>query len=173
MDAITRRNSILTTLLASNVPISATTLASTHSVSRQLVVGDIALLRARGAEILATPRGYLIPQATSSIRHIVACVHTQEDMGCELELMVDNGCEVVDVSVEHPVYGQLVGQLHLSNRYDVAEFLRHAQEQGAKPLSHLTGGIHLHTLSCPDEACHRRTLSALEAAGFLLAGQAI
>ena len=82
--------------------------------------------------------------------------------------MVDNGCQVVDVVVEHPIYGQLTGQLHLSSRYDVQEFSRSISESSAKPLSDLTGGIHLHTLRCPSEAAFQRVRSALEAEGFLL-----
>lgn len=66
--------------------------------------------------------------------------------------MVDNGCTVLDVVVEHPVYGQLSGQLQLSSRYDVAEFIRRVEKEQATPLSALTGGVHLHRLRCPDEA---------------------
>ena len=82
--------------------------------------------------------------------------------------MVDNGCTVVDVSVEHPIYGQLTGQLHLSSRYDVGEFVRRVGEPGAQPLSLLTGGVHLHTLRCPDEAAFQRVRDALARAGLLV-----
>ena len=89
-------------------------------------------------------------------------------MARELEIMVDNGCQVVDVVVEHPLYGQLTGQLHLSSRYDVQEFIRSVSESRAKPLSDLTGGIHLHNLLCPSQEAYQRVRSALDAAGFLL-----
>ena len=82
--------------------------------------------------------------------------------------MVDNGCTVMDVVVEHPVYGQLSGQLALSNRYDVTEFIRKVSEHDAKPLSTITEGVHLHTLSCPDEAAFERVRAALAEEGFLL-----
>ena len=98
----------------------------------------------------------------------LACVHRPEDMGRELELMVDNGCTVLDVIVEHPVYGQLTGVLRLRSRYDVAEFLRRVAEHEAKPLSGLTGGIHLHTIRCPDGDTYQRVIKALENQGFLL-----
>ena len=86
----------------------------------------------------------------------------------ELEIMVDNGCTVENVIVEHSVYGQLVGQLMLSSRYDVAEFIRKVSESGSKPLSDLTGGIHLHTLRCPDESAFGRVTAELREAGYLL-----
>ena len=99
----------------------------------------------------------------------VACRHTTpEDMANELNIMVDNGCTVVNVIVDHRVYGQLVGQLDLSSRYDVSVFIQKVVENGAKPLSDLTGGIHLHTLRCPDESAYRRVTEALQEAGILL-----
>ena len=85
-----------------------------------------------------------------------------------VELMVDNGCTVLDVIVEHPVYGQLTGQLQISSRYDVEQFLARVQAHDAAPLSMLTGGIHLHTLRCPDAAACERACAALKAAGLLL-----
>ena len=85
----------------------------------------------------------------------------------ELTLMVDQGCTVENVIVEHPVYGQLTGPLDLSSRYDVAEFIRKVSEQSAKPLSDLTGGIHLHTLRCPGREAFQRVSAELEEAGFL------
>jgi len=168
MDSASRRGAIAALLAEASTPVSASALADHFSVSRQLIVGDIALLRAGGTEITATPRGYLLPHNPVGLCHIVACSHTLEDMGRELELMVDYGCHVEDVIVEHPVYGQLVGQLHLSNRYEVAQFLEKVTTYNAKPLSHLTGGIHLHTLRCPSAKAYQLTLSALGDAGFLV-----
>ena len=91
-------------------------------------------------------------------------------MARELEIMVDNGCQVVDVVVEHPIYGQLTGQLHLASRYDVGEFIRSVSESSAKPLADLTGGIHLHTLHCPSEEAFLRVRAALDQAGLLWKG---
>lgn len=168
MNAPERRNEILKRLESAQKPLSATALAGALSVSRQIIVGDVALLRASGAEITATPRGYILSRRGIGIRYTVACVHRPEDMERELNIMVDQGCLVEDVVVEHSVYGQLAGQLSLSSRYDVAEFIRRVSSAGAKPLSDLTGGIHLHSLRCPDQAAFDRVRAALENAGFLL-----
>ena len=86
----------------------------------------------------------------------------------ELQIIVDQGCTVEDVIVEHPIYGQLTGVLRLSSRYDVQVFLRRCSQSDAHPLSDLTGGIHLHTVLCPDEAAFERVKAALGAAGYLL-----
>ena len=170
MHAEERRQVILNILNHSAQPVSATALASRFSVSRQIIVGDVALLRAAGAEISATPRGYVIlPAATGLVRQI-AVQHNAAGMEAELNVIVDHGCTVVDVIVEHPVYGQLTGPLQVSNRYEVRQFLDRCAKSDAQPLSNLTEGIHLHTLSCPDKGALDRVRAALREMGFLLEG---
>lgn len=168
MNAAERRNGILQRLKDSDRPLSATALAGELSVSRQIIVGDVALLRAAGERITATPRGYVLERGTVGEVFTVACRHAPEEMEEELNAMVDQGCTVENVIVEHSVYGQLVGQLNLSSRYDISEFIRKVLENDAKPLSDLTGGIHLHTLRCPDRKAQERVLRALDKAGFLV-----
>ena len=82
--------------------------------------------------------------------------------------MVDQGCTVLDVIVEHPIYGQLTGPLQLASRYDVGQFIARCRQSDALPLSQLTEGIHLHTLSCPDQAAYDRVCQSLAKLGFLL-----
>lgn len=165
MTASERRQQIARLLSASQAPISATTLSQELGVSRQIIVGDIALLRAAGQEITATARGYVIPAQNGLLRRI-ACIHSAEETQDELDAMVDCGCTVVDVIVEHPVYGQLTAPLHLSSRLDVDQFMK--RMDGAAPLSQLTGGVHLHTLSCPDETAYEHLLQLLRQRGFLV-----
>lgn len=162
-----RRDEILRILQQASQPVPALSLAGRLGVSRQIIVGDVALLRAAGARITATPRGYVILRDAGVVHQVAVC-HRPEQMEQELDLMVDHGCTVLDVMVEHPLYGQLTGRLDLSSRYEVDEFLRRILVGGSRPLSDLTGGIHLHTLSCPDEASWQRVRSALARAGFLL-----
>lgn len=168
MEAASRRQAILDRLRTADRPVSASALAAGLNVSRQIIVGDIALLRAGGAEISATPRGYVMPRATDGITRTIACRHTLAQTGQELDILVDNGCTVLDVIVEHPVYGQLTGQLQISSRYDVEQFLARIRDSDAAPLSMLTGGLHLHTLCCPNEDAYTRACAALKAAGLLL-----
>ena len=167
MEAAARRQAILDRLRTADRPVSASSLAAELNVSRQIIVGDIALLRAAGMDIVATPRGYKLGESSGLLR-TVATIHTKEQVEQELLTIVDNGCTVIDVVVEHPVYGQLTGQLQISSRYDVEQFLARVQAHDAAPLSMLTGGIHLHTLRCPDAAACERACAALKAAGLLL-----
>ena len=168
MYADERRQTILKILKKAVQPVSASALAKQLSVSRQIIVGDIALLRAGGAEILATPRGYCFQQSAQGILRRVAVRHSSEETEAELNAMVDQGCTVVDVIVEHPLYGQLTGSLQLSSRYDVAQFISRSRSADAIPLSRLTDGIHLHTLLCPDENAFLRVTGLLRNQGILL-----
>lgn len=166
MTAAQRRSAIYEQLTDADAPVSATALAQRFSVTRQIVVGDIALLRAEGHRITATPRGYMIPRETG-LRRTLACHHSSEDTKKELFAMVDCGCTVLDVIVEHPVYGQLTAPLALSSRYDVEQFVQRMADSHAQPISALTDGVHLHTLSCPNETVFAHLKATLSNMGML------
>jgi hypothetical protein len=169
MNANQRREAIRRRLAEAKAPLSASALATELGVSRQIVVGDVALLRAAGAAIDATPRGYVL-HATAPQGYVgmLACVHnTSQEMREEMYAVVDNGGVVADVIVENALYGELRGNLNAASRYDVDEFLRHASESPESLLSRMTGGVHLHTLRCPDEATFARIRAALDAKGLL------
>lgn len=169
MHSSERREAILQLLRQGDQPISATAIARHFGVSRQIIVGDIALLRAAGEDICATPRGYLCAQhREEGVRQTIAACHDNDrQMAQELYLIVDNGCSVLDVTVDHPVYGQLSGQLHISSRYDADQFLQTLRRHEAEPLSRLTGGVHLHTILGRDEQSIGRVLEALRREGIL------
>ena len=168
MNAAQRRESILKRLSGAEAPVSASALAALLGVSRQIVVGDVALLRAGGAQIDATPRGYQLHPAEKGYTAILACVHSTEDeMRTELYTVVDQGGIVVDVAVENPLYGELRGNLNLASRYEVDHVIQQAADTPECLLSRMTGGVHLHTLSCPTPEAFRRIEAALDAKGLL------
>ena len=168
MNAAQRRESILEKLSAAKAPVSASALAGQLGVSRQIVVGDVALLRAGGAQIDATPRGYQLHPAEKGFTGILACVHSTEDeMRTELYTVVDQGGVVVDVTVENSLYGELCGNLNIASRYDVDNFIRQAKDTPECLLSRMTGGVHLHTLHCPDAGTFQRIKKALDEKGIL------
>lgn len=169
MTAAERRTEIKKLLAAATAPMSASVLASRFSVSRQVIVGDIALLRTAGENISATPRGYVVQRKETGIVHQIVCQHDDNGMIDELNTIVDHGCKAADVIVEHPVYGALTGELNISTRYDVSLFHKKVQEASAQPLAVLTGGVHIHTLFCPDEDAFARVEQELRAKGILSA----
>ena len=161
MNAAQRRECILTRLSGAQNPVSASALAAELGVSRQIVVGDVALLRAGGAQIDATPRGYQLHPAEKGYTGILACVHRNEDeMRRELYT-------IVDVAVENSLYGEIRANLNLASRYDVDTFLVQARSAPESLLSRMTGGVHLHTLRCPDRASFERIRAELDRQGLL------
>ncbi|MCR4419966.1 MAG: transcription repressor NadR [Clostridia bacterium] len=167
-----RRERILEYLRQAGKPVTGSQLAEAMGVSRQVIVQDIALLRAAGTEILATPQGYVWqpPAREQAARAVIAVNHPPEDTETELNLLVDFGLKVVDVVVEHPVYGELRGYLMLQSRRDVQLFLQRVQGAGAGLLCSLTGGVHLHTVEYSREEDFRLACRALAERGILLRG---
>ena len=166
MNAQERRTLILERIAQSEEPISAGALAKEIHISRQIIVGDVALLRAAGHEIVATPKGYILEQSHGVMKKI-AVQHSSDKTTEELYLIVDMGGEVIDVIVEHPVYGQLSGKLHLSSRYDVDQYVMKMTIHQVKPLSSLTDGLHIHTIRAENEKVLQRIVKALATQGFL------
>lgn len=164
-----RREKIRELLEYAPGPLSAARLAKQLGVSRQIVVGDVALLRAGGCEVESTPRGYVRGgRENDSCREIIACRHTGEEaLRQELYCVVDNGATLVDVMVENPLYGELTGQLHIANRYDADQFIRKAHQFPDGLVSRTTGGVHLHTVSAPDRECLDRVRRGLAELGIL------
>lgn len=147
-----RRQAILKILNNSVEPIKGGQLAETLGVSRQVIVQDIALLRAKGESIIATPQGYFLAKNnTPTVTRVFACVHDFQGMEKELIIMVVNGGKVLDVTVEHPLYGELKGNLMLQSLADVEDFIKKLNNSGAEPLSVLTKGIHLHTVEAASQ----------------------
>lgn len=169
MDAQARRNQILAAIEKGDKPISATALAKEFQVSRQIIVGDVALLRASGNRIVATPRGYIVEESKpmEGIERTIAVCHKEDGLVEEIYTIVDLGGALIDVIVEHPLYGQLCGKLHIFSRYDADQFFDSLARNEAKPLSQLTNGLHLHTLRCHDEEVFNRIMHALKEKGFL------
>ena len=166
-----RRIKILSKLQESDTPLTGTALAKMFRVSRQVIVQDIALLRTGGVSVFATPEGYIMPSATpqAAARRVVAACHTSPaQMRRELEIVVDRGGTVVDVSIEHPVYGEISAPLMLRSRMGVDVFMAHFEAGESAPISALTDGVHLHTLEAPGEEEMKAITEALRREGLLV-----
>lgn len=168
----TRRQKLLRILSASDHPVSGSSLARTLGVSRQVIVQDIALLRAVNANILATTRGYLLYNNQPSACHRIYCVnHSDEAIADELNTIVDNGGKVLDVIIEHDIYGQISANLILESRMDVENFCRLLKNTQAKPLNIIAGGVHYHTVEARSEVILDHIEQALKEKGYLISAQ--
>ena len=170
MNTEERREKVLQRLVTSSIPVTGTALSKEFNVSRQIIVGDIGIIRAMGTQVYATPRGYVIPDhsETQKLIAMIACQHDNDGLARELEIIIDNGGKVCDVCVEHPLYGEIRVDLLLSTRKDVANFLKKVKACTANLLLIVTGGLHLHTIEVPDEETLQSIKQDLRAAGILI-----
>lgn len=145
-----RRAEILNTIKMSKIPVSGTALAKKYNVSRQVIVQDIALLRAANVEISSTNRGYLI-HFPAKVTRVVKVFHTDEQIEDELNTIVDMGGRVLDVFIEHALYGHLEAKLAICSRRNVKEFVAEISSGIASPLKNLTCGYHSHTIEADSE----------------------
>ena len=170
MDARERRVELLTMLKNAAGPLTGTWLAKELNVSRQVIVGDFAILRAAGTAVYATPQGYVLPkiEMPKTLKATLACKHERDNMENELAIIIDNGGKVLDVIVEHPIYGELTANLMLASRCDLNEFLRKLDQSKAEQLASITGGVHMHTVEVPDHKTLARIEEELKIKGILL-----
>ncbi|MDQ0232842.1 transcription repressor NadR [Metabacillus malikii] len=167
-----RRQLLLELLTNSNEPITGGELATKANVSRQVIVQDISLLKAKNHPIIATSQGYVYLQKQTDENRlkerIIACKHSPEQTLEELTILVDHGVFVKDVTVEHPVYGELTASIRVGNRRDVEEFVKKISDAKAAYLSQLTGGVHLHTIQANTNDKLDRACLELDQKGFLV-----
>ena len=169
MNSNERRNDIIKMLINLNEPVKGSNLAKKYNVTRQIIVKDIALLRARGENIIATPDGYMVGgDKINKITAIVAVNHKEDDLEHELGTIVKYGGVVEDVIVEHPLYGEIKGMLMIKNLNDLENFMKKYNNSSAKMLSMLTNGIHLHTISADTQDNINLILDELNKRGFLI-----
>lgn len=165
-----RRNDILKSLKSSIQPIKGSEIAKKYNVSRQVIVQDIAILRAKGEKIIATPQGYMNGERSGYCltKKIVSKHYGYEAIREELNIIIDNGGKLLNVIVEHPVYGEIISPLMISSRLDVKNFMIKLERFHAEPLSALTEGIHIHTIQVPDENSYNEIIKELNEKKYLI-----
>lgn len=166
-----RRNLILNWLKESNEPLTGSKLAEKTNVSRQVIVQDVSLLKAKNEPIIATSGGYIYLTNNTNPDHkrwVIACQHESEQTLDELLTIIEYGVLVRDVIVEHPVYGELTASLMLSNKLQVEQFVKNVREKNASYLLELTDGVHLHTIEAENEEQLQAACDSLQEKGYLL-----
>lgn len=168
MKSTDRRESIVKLLRQKNEAIKGTELANTFGVTRQIIVKDIAILRAKGNNIIATPDGYIYNVDMNRVKSIVAVSHSVDTMIEELQVVIKYGGIIENVIVEHPLYGEIIGNIMIKNLNDLNKFEESFKNVYAKPLSELTNGVHLHTISAETQEDIDAIKKELDEKGFLL-----
>lgn len=173
MSTSDRQAFILQLLMKATGPITGSEIAKLTNVSRQVIVQDISILKAKKEPIVATSQGYLYLQKKEKplAQMTIVCKHTPEETEKELQIIVDHGVSVKDVIVEHPVYGDLTASIRVSNRNEVDQFIKKIKETNSSYLLTLTGGVHLHTLEANSYDQLHAACRNLQEAGFLVVSE--
>lgn len=162
-----RRQEILKNIKESDRPVSGSKLAKDYDVSRQVIVQDIALLRASGYDIISTNRGYVLEGQTCAER-VFKVRHTDEQLETELCTIVDLGGQVKNVMVNHKVYGHIEAELGITSRRKVKEFLEDIESGKSTPLKNITSDYHYHTVTADSEETLVLIEDELRKLGFLV-----
>ncbi|MDH6456416.1 transcriptional regulator of NAD metabolism [Fusobacterium sp. PH5-7] len=161
-----RRYEILNLIKSMKEPVSGTELAKKFDVSRQVIVQDIALLRAENYDIFSTTRGYIY-KATKFFSKVFPVCHSDNQIEDELNTIVDLGGIVDDVFVQHEIYGNLKAELGINSRRKVQELIKAIENGESTPLKNLTYGKHFHTVYSDSEEVLELIEKELKAKGYL------
>ena len=167
MKAEKRREEILSLMGNTENPLPAGVLAERFNVSRQVIVQDIAILRANGYDVTATNRGYVLTTKVRATR-VFKCRHTFAEIVDEGVLIIEAGGRVEDISVNHRLYGKISARLGLYSRTHVEELYRSLVSGASKPLMSVTDGYHYHTVSADSEEALNEIENKLRENGFLI-----
>lgn len=167
MSGSERRTEIIERIQKSPAPVSGKNLAESYGVSRQVIVQDIALLRAAGYDVIATNRGYILNTPAKVSRVLKVC-HSDECLEEDLCTVVDMGGCVENVMVNHRVYGHLQAELHINSRRKVAEFMEDIRNGKSSPLKNITSDYHYHTITADNEETLDLIEEELRKKGFLV-----
>ncbi len=168
MTSLNRRSKIRSLLITSQEPIKGQELAEKFEVTRQIIVKDIAIIRAEGVDVISTPKGYMaLKENLNIVKKVIAVNHNRDGVKAELETIVKYGAVVEDVIVEHPLYGEIRVMLMLKNMFDVENFYNSFKQYEAEPLSALTNGVHLHTIICENDEVLSNIEKELDMRGIL------
>ena len=161
-----RRKQLLNILSSSNNPVSGGTLAKELNVSRQIIVQDISLLRANGATIFSTNKGYLL-QEDRKYSRVFKVYHTDDQVEEELSTIVDAGGQIRDVFVYHKVYGVLKADMGIKSRRDIRAYMEEISTGESSLLKNVTSGYHYHTIDAESEEILDAIQEELQQKGFL------
>lgn len=162
-----RRNDIINRIKSSAAPVSGKALAQAYEVSRQVIVQDIALIRASGHNIISTNRGYIL-NAPHTVSRIFKVQHTDDELENELCSIVDYGGKIINVMINHRVYGHMEAELNITSRRKVMEFMEDIKSGKSSPLKNITSNYHYHKVEADSEETLDMIEEMLRRKGYLV-----
>lgn len=169
MNGNERRECIRKDLKKSLKAIKGSDLAKKYGVSRQVVVQDIALLRAVGEQIISTADGYIyFSFHMNRPKRVFNLKHESADIDKELTAILENGGSLLNVFINHPIYGDIVADMIIENEEQKREYIEKCENVDFTPLMALTDNVHFHTVEANSEGELNDIEEALTKLGFLV-----
>jgi len=171
MSSTKRQQLIIDKLKKTNIPITGSEFAKMANVSRQSIVQDISLLKAKNIPILSTSQGYILNHSIGNEKNyhaVIICNHSRDRIEEELNILVNHGVTVKDIMIKHAVYGELTASVMVNNRSEVERFMKRIKDADAVSLSSLTDGIHYHTIAADSKEKIEAACKELKKAGILV-----
>ncbi|MDO5707329.1 MAG: transcription repressor NadR [Andreesenia angusta] len=163
MKTVERRKKIKSLLEKSNKPIKGIDIAKEFNVSRQVIVQDMAILKAEGFDFVSTPVGYMILKTDNSkIIKRIAVKHGFDEIEKELNIILKYNGVIKDIIIEHSIYGEIKGNLNINNNIDLQEFLKVLDNNKDEPLSYITNGLHIHTIEVEKNSDYESIIKELK-----------
>lgn len=167
MNAVKRREQLAALLTGASGALSGSALAKELGVSRQVIVGDIAVLRGEGFNIISTTKGYVLADSLVCSR-VLKLQHSDEDVKTELETVINAGGSVKNVFVNHKMYGRLSAPMNIATHRQIADYLDDIRYGKSAPLKNVTSGYHYHTVLAESEAVLDEIEKQLRQLGFVV-----
>ena len=105
--------------------------------------------------------------ARQFVTRFTNAVAAMEQAGDELTSIVDAGGAVLNVIVNHRVYGKITADLDIRNRRDVERYLHDIESGKSFPLLTVTSGYHFHRIAAEDEQTLDEIETMLKEKGYL------
>lgn len=168
MNSTGRKDLIIDRLKNTNAPVSGQLLAEICEVSRQIIVRDIALIRAEGYDIISTNRGYMLSESIQEVSRIFKVYHTEEQMVDECYSIVDMGGKIVNIMVNHRVYGKMEAELSINSRRKADAYIESIHNGKSSPLEKITSNYHYHEIAAENEDVLDEIEKMLKEKGYLV-----
>lgn len=160
-----RREQILSAIQQAPGPVPGAALAQACHVSRQVIVQDIALLRAARYPILSTTRGYVLQSRCLS--RVFRILPPDEGLKPILFSIVDNGGRVRNMFQPGTNGSRLEFRLNLHARSEVEAFLQGLTKPEGKLLRILVSQPHCQVVEADSKAILDRIEDTLSTKGYL------
>ncbi len=128
-------------------------------------------MRAENYGIISTNKGYILRSertGNTQPKRVFFVKHNTDQVAQEFNTILELGGKILDVAVEHEIYGQICVDLMIETNAEAADFCEKLLTCRDNPLKVLTDDCHYHTVAAPSEKLLDLIEEELQQKGFLI-----